>query len=60
MTHNEQTRLIEAEADKWLTLDRMIFVKCMYLANSVDFSQVIELTDEEKQEIEKANEDINE
>ncbi len=52
MQTNKTKRLVTADENKWLTLDNIIFVKSLYLAQLLDFSVVIEVSDEEKQNLE--------
>ena len=48
MRYNEDTRLLIADADKWLTIDNQIFVKSMYLAKGVKCEDVQEVSDFDK------------
>ena len=45
MYTNKTKRLAIADEGKWLTLDNVIFVKSLYLAKSLTFEEVIEVTD---------------
>lgn len=56
MKFNKETRLLISDSDKWLTLDNQIFVRFMFLADTLNESDVTELTDEVKQQIEQENE----
>lgn len=58
MKYNEQTRLIEAEEGKVISLDNKIFVKFMYLAESLTLENVIEI-DEKDIPIEEIEENLN-
>ena len=48
MYTNKTKRLAIADEGKWLTLDNVIFVKNLYLAKSLTFDEVNEVTDEVK------------
>jgi len=57
MKYNEQTRFIEAEECKVISLDNQIFVKFMYLAESLSLDDVIEI-DEKDISTEENNENL--
>ncbi len=56
MKINKTKRLVIADDGKWLTLDNIVFVKVLYLAQHLDYSVIIEVTDEEKVKIENMQE----
>ena len=58
MTYNEQTRLLIADADKWLTMDNQIFVKSMFLAKEVNCEDIQEVNDADKIQLENNQNDL--
>lgn len=56
MRYNEETRLLTADTDKWLTIDNQIFVKSMFLAQTLNKEDVQEVSDAYKIQIENDTE----
>lgn len=48
MEYNKETNLLIADENKWLSINGEIFVKTMYLAKSLNPSDIDEVTDEYK------------
>lgn len=59
MIYNEETRLLTADTEKWLTMDNQIFVKSMFLAKEVNKEDVQEVSDAYKIQIENSQNDTD-
>lgn len=59
MRYNEETRLLTADAEKWLTMDNQIFVKSMFLAKDVNCEDIQEVSDADKIQAENNQNDTD-
>ena len=59
MKYNEETRLLTADTEKWLTMDNQIFVKSMFLAKEVNKEDVQEVSDADKIQAENNQNDTD-
>jgi hypothetical protein len=59
MRYNEETRLLLADADKWLTIDNQIFVKSMFLAQKLNKEDIQEVSDADKIQAENNQNDTD-